>query len=712
MLCRSSLAFELGPDKLGLMQKLVAAKAQAAGKFMVVEGQVMDSMAWQPQALPCEMSDVAHAIFDGADGLLLGAATSIGITPVQAVQCTAAVMSAADHSLDGRQAYRHIHKTGMGDSDSELIEPFEAIVSGAARAALDMRAGLIVVLTTTGQSAYLLARYRLGLPILVVSQSEEVMRRCNTVRALFPFPITQAPGDLLEAPLQEGLQHARDQGLCPSGCRVVVMAENLADGPDTLPVLFTRVAPGDAQQVWDGQPDNRVHRTLCPQTASLSIADVVTTAPGPRHTKIMCVLDPAAFTLSTGSRHKPKRPEGLLARLSMGSPANPPSKGTGTPVKTSPVKVTAAVSPVSGAIGAVQAGQLGAGQGGELVHELTALMEAGMDVACFDLSQGTLEQHLDLADHLVEVQQHAKQSGKQIARVLNLAGSDAHIVSINTASQSTELQEGQLLRLIDCSSKEGVGVSKRGSEDTSLSSSPVVLHCTNMAAIMLESGHKLVTDDGSVEFEVVIRDAAKQQIQQMQIPHASTRRLQASDSNSSWCTTDGLADDKADSDAKARQSGTFARRSSLNAAMASLSTVLQCAEGALNASAMLSYLKEQAAKPLPAVYTAAISAVGTVLDCHACLIVTLSRGSQLPLAIAVGRPPVPQMLITDSKATARLCSPAFGIFDLVVDDMDDVTGLVAQARIIAQEAGLWNGRDSVVVVREDDGGAPLIAIQG
>ncbi len=62
----------------------------------------------------------------------------------------------------------------MGDSDSELIEPFEAIVSGAARAALDMRAGLIVVLTTTGQSAYLLARYRLGLPILVVSQSEEV----------------------------------------------------------------------------------------------------------------------------------------------------------------------------------------------------------------------------------------------------------------------------------------------------------------------------------------------------------------------------------------------------------------------------------------------------------------------------------------------------------------------------------------------------------
>lgn len=50
---------------------------------MVVEGQVMDSMKWQARPLPCEVSDVAHTIFDGADGLLLGAATSIGVNPVE-----------------------------------------------------------------------------------------------------------------------------------------------------------------------------------------------------------------------------------------------------------------------------------------------------------------------------------------------------------------------------------------------------------------------------------------------------------------------------------------------------------------------------------------------------------------------------------------------------------------------------------------------------
>lgn len=481
----------------------------------------------------------------------------------------------------------------------------------------------------------------------------------------------------------------------------------------------------------------------------------------------------------------------------------------------------------------------------------------------------------------LQVQQHARQTGKQIARVLNLAGTEAHTFTVSTGFQSIQLQEGQLLKLISSSSKDAVGINKRQSQDKS-ASSPIVIQCTNMAG-MLECGQKLVTDDGAVEFEVVIRDAAKQQvqiraltagtletgqqlrdasateqagvsemtdadakavqefvsrhfveyvaapvrsladvaslrqvldrvggnavqilarvedvtalpeldkllqqvagvyisrrklpcqllrqdlpqlqkllisraklagrlsicsadllcsshaqakaapaevadvtnavldgcdcmalsIQQMQIPDASTRHLKSSDSNSSWCTTDGQEDDKGDGGAKGRKNGTVARQTSLKAAMVALSSVLQCAEGALNPAAMLSYLKEQAVKPLPAVYTAAVSAVGTALDCHACLIVTLSSGSHLPLAIAIGRPPVAQVLITDNKATARMCSPAFGVHDLVVDNLHDINSLVAQARIIAQEEGLWNGRDAVVVVREGGDGAPLIAI--
>lgn len=76
-----------------------------------------------------------------------------------------------------------------------------------------------------------------------------------------------------------------------------------------------------------------MHRTLCPQTASLSIADVITTAPRPRHTKLMCLLDPSAFTIGEGSRQKAKRPEGLLGRLSIGGAGTAsPNKG-GSPGK-------------------------------------------------------------------------------------------------------------------------------------------------------------------------------------------------------------------------------------------------------------------------------------------------------------------------------------------------------------------------------------------
>ena len=491
------------------------------------------------------------------------------------------------------------------------------------------------------------------------------------------------------------------------------------------------------------------------------------------------------------------------------------------------------------------------------------------------------------------MQQQTK-SGKQLARVLNLAGPAAVITALSTLSQSMHLQEGQLIKLAGNSNKDLASLNKQHTADSPTASSPstnsptgnspLILHCANISAL-LASGHKLVARDSRVELEVVSKDTAKQQaqvtvttagtltvgeqiydeallspdgagagltsseakavhefvsrhfveyvaapirsvadvvslrqaldsaegsaveilakiedvkalpdldkllqqvagvyisrqslphhlrshelpqlqkllisraklagrlsicsadllatshaqakaapaevadvtnavldgcdcvalsVQQGRIPDASMRELQSSDSNSSWCTHDGVEEGRAGGETP-RTSGTFVRPShNLKAAMLALGPVLQGAEGALNASAMLSYLKEQAAKPLPAVYTAAISAVSTSLDCHACLIVTLSSSPRLPLAIAVGRPPVPQMLITDNKATARLCSPAFGVYDLLVDDLHDISGLVAQARIIAQEAGLWNGRDAVVIVREDSAGVPLISIQ-
>lgn len=484
----------------------------------------------------------------------------------------------------------------------------------------------------------------------------------------------------------------------------------------------------------------------------------------------------------------------------------------------------------------------------------------------------------------LQVQQQAR-SDKQIGRVLNLAGPAAVITAFSTLSQSVQLQEGQVITLASNTSQDLAAASKPPQEDSPTAHNPIVVHCANVAAVLM-SAQELNIIGSSVQLEVTIKEAAKQQAQvkvltagvltvglhilddavltpegigaelttadakavhefvsrhfveyvaapvssladvaslrqaldsaegsaieilariedvkalpdldkllqqvagvyicrqglpshlqphelpqlqkllisraklagrlafcsadllitshgqakaapaevadvtnavldgcdcvvlstqQARIPDASTRHLLSSDSNSSWCTHDGVEEGKTEGETVIRKSGTHARPNhTLKAAMLATSSVLQSTDEALNASAMLTYLKEQAAKPLPAVYTAAISAVSTALDCHACLLITVSNSPRLPLAIAVGRPPVPQMLVTDSKATARLCSPAFGVYDLLVDDLHDTSGLIAQARVVAQEAGLWNGRDAVVIVREDSAGVPLISIQ-
>ena len=86
MVCRTSLALELPPAQVALAQKLLTAKAQAAGRFVLVHGQLLDSMLQQAEPTAAERADIAGAVLDGVDGLVLGAVVSHGRTPVE-VSC-------------------------------------------------------------------------------------------------------------------------------------------------------------------------------------------------------------------------------------------------------------------------------------------------------------------------------------------------------------------------------------------------------------------------------------------------------------------------------------------------------------------------------------------------------------------------------------------------------------------------------------------------
>ena len=100
----------------------------------------------------------------------------VSLSPVpclKAVQMLAVTAQAAEHCLEGGHSYRHIHKAAIS-SPGNAADAVEAVVAGAAQTALDIGAGLIVVVAASGAAAVLLARYRMGLPVLLVTAAAEV----------------------------------------------------------------------------------------------------------------------------------------------------------------------------------------------------------------------------------------------------------------------------------------------------------------------------------------------------------------------------------------------------------------------------------------------------------------------------------------------------------------------------------------------------------
>ena len=93
----------------------------------------------------------------------------------------AVTAQAAEHCLEGGHSYRHIHKAAIS-SPGNAADAVEAVVAGAARTALDIGAGLIVVVAASGAAAVLLARYRLGLPVLLVTAAAEVCSLAHSPR--------------------------------------------------------------------------------------------------------------------------------------------------------------------------------------------------------------------------------------------------------------------------------------------------------------------------------------------------------------------------------------------------------------------------------------------------------------------------------------------------------------------------------------------------
>ncbi len=169
MVARGDLGVEMSPEKVPIIQKRIIAEANKRGKLVITATQMLESMVRNPRPTRAEASDVANAVFDGTDGLMLSAETAAGRYPVESVQMMDRIISEAE-KLGATSPYR------IFDKDRELTFP-EAVCESAYHASSSIRARHVVAFTQSGSTARMISKYRPPAQILGVTPHQRILRR-------------------------------------------------------------------------------------------------------------------------------------------------------------------------------------------------------------------------------------------------------------------------------------------------------------------------------------------------------------------------------------------------------------------------------------------------------------------------------------------------------------------------------------------------------
>ena len=193
MVARGDLGMEIPPEKVFIAQKWMIEKANIAGKPVQTATQMLESMINAPRPTRAEASDVANAVLDGTDCVMLSGESANGAYPVNAVTVMAKCAIEAEQTLNYRRLYNDIkslHRDG-----GKAVGTAEAVASAAVSAQLDLGLKLIIVLTDNGKIAQLTAKYRPAVRILAASTNDTVFRQFSTIRGV----------DGLKIPTQQGV---------------------------------------------------------------------------------------------------------------------------------------------------------------------------------------------------------------------------------------------------------------------------------------------------------------------------------------------------------------------------------------------------------------------------------------------------------------------------------------------------------------------------
>lgn len=206
MVARGDLGVEIPIEKVCMAQKQMIHKCNIAGKTVVTATQMLESMVKNPRPTRAEATDVANAVFDGTDCVMLSGETAKGMFPIAAVETMARICESTELTIDFTDAFLSVfHLTPR-----PLSRP-EAVSSAGVKCVVDLDASLVIVLTESGDSARYVAKYKPLVPVLTVSSSQVTLRQTMAVRNLWPL-LAPAESSSDEDLVQHAISHAKFKG--------------------------------------------------------------------------------------------------------------------------------------------------------------------------------------------------------------------------------------------------------------------------------------------------------------------------------------------------------------------------------------------------------------------------------------------------------------------------------------------------------------------
>ena len=230
MVARGDLGMELPVEKVFLAQKFMIDKANFAGKFIITATQMLESMIKNSRPTRAEASDVANAVLDGSDSVMLSGETASGAFPVEAVEIMAKICVEAEACINYDNLFRILCK-----NTPKPISTQEAMCVSAASAANDVNAKLIVVITESGSIARLIAKYRPKQPILALCMSSYVIRQLNVTRGIYTLKIPSFidTNNLVN----NAVNHAIENGFLSKGDKIVCLSGQNENTPENANIL-------------------------------------------------------------------------------------------------------------------------------------------------------------------------------------------------------------------------------------------------------------------------------------------------------------------------------------------------------------------------------------------------------------------------------------------------------------------------------------------